>query len=488
MYLLENSILKKTLILIWVIYILSAIVIYFAGGEQFFYSTADTGEMVKATNDVGEMTTGREICQRFKLNGSEISSIIFEGYNYQQQVGGIMNISLTAEDGRELYSREYDMTLLGNVSPTEIILDKPVPILDDEIITLKIKVIDGSKGSSPTIYYGSSIYLARGEIPVNLKGYEKLYVDGKVVDGKLCFKAVGKRDISFGRYYWYIFAGISVLLLFFTIFELQSRKREKRTRFCDLINAIVKYKYLLGQLVQRDFKRKYKRSVLGVLWSLLNPMLIMMVQYVVFSTIFKSDISNFAVYLLSGIVCYNFFSEITNMSLTSIVENASLITKVYIPKSIYPISRAFSATINFMLSLIPLLIVILVTKTPITHSIAVLPFAIICLFVLSLGVGLILSSLMVFFRDTQFLWNVFILIWMYVTPIFYPEKILSGWIQYVFKINPLYHIIRFFRIVLLNGISPEPKAYLYCLVASVVPLIIGIMVFYKSKDKFILYL
>ena len=174
------------------------------------------------------------------------------------------------------------------------------------------------------------------------------------------------------------------------------------------------------------------------------------------------------------------------MSLSSIVGNASLITKVHVPKFIYPLTRVLSSTINFALSHIPLFAVLLITRTPIRPAILLLPFGVICLFALSLGIGLLLASAMVFFRDTQFLWGVISMLWMYATPIFYPESIISGKFITLFKMNPLYHIIRFIRVILLDGVSPEPKAYLLALIASVVPLIIGTVVFKKTQDRFVL--
>ena len=212
----------------------------------------------------------------------------------------------------------------------------------------------------------------------------------------------------------------------------------------------------------------------------------MMVQYIVFSTLFKSDIPNFAVYLLIGIVCFSFFSEACGMALTSIVGNASLITKVYVPKYIYPLTRVMSSTINFGLSLLPLLAVLLITRTPIRPAILLLPFGVCCLFALALGVGMLLASAMVFFRDTQFLWGVVSMLWMYATPIFYPESIIPNQFMLIFKMNPLYHIIRFIRTILINGVSPEPKAYALALIASVVPLVIGATVFKRTQDRFVL--
>ena len=136
-------------------------------------------------------------------------------------------------------------------------------------------------------------------------------------------------------------------------------RMEKKGRTClglKLVHAFSRYRFLIQQLVSRDFKTKYKRSVLGIVWSFLNPLLTMLVQYVVFSTIFKSDIPNFPVYLLTGIVLFNFFSEACSMGITSILGNASLITKVYVPKYIYPVTRVLSSGINMLFSLVPLLL------------------------------------------------------------------------------------------------------------------------------------
>lgn len=255
-----------------------------------------------------------------------------------------------------------------------------------------------------------------------------------------------------------------------------------------LISEFKRYRYLIKQMISRDFKRKYKRSVLGVLWSFLNPMLTMTVQYVVFSALFKTDIQYYALYLLCGIVCFSFFNEATTMTMTSITGNAHLITKVYVPKYIYPVSRVLSSGVNLLMSLIPLFFVMLITVSRIHFSLLLLPFGIICLMALCLGVGLILASLMVFFRDTEFLWGVVSMLWMYATPIFYPETIIPARFMLLYKCNPLYHIIRFVRTVLISGISPEPKAYLLCLLVSFVPLLVGVIVFKKTQDQFVMNL
>ena len=479
--------LKKILFIIWGIFILSSLVLFFVGGEQLDYVYVDTGDMVQATNEVGQLTTGVSIEQPFSINATEINAIWLSGTAGDRTVGGTMEVAICDLQGNQLFTKDIDMALFSQSNPVEIEVDS-VKIEKDTTYLLKIYVKDGSEGSVPTLYYGSSISLARGQAELSLSPSEKALINGNALDGILCFQVAGRRSLWVGTYYWYIFGGIAIVLLYFTLRQISFAKKQKETLFIKICSAFRKYSFLLEQLVSRDFKSKYKRSILGVLWSFLNPMLMMTVQYIVFSTIFRSEIDNFAVYLLTGIVCYNFFSEVTNMALTSIVGNASLITKVYIPKYIYPVSRALSSMINLGLSLIPLLVVMLFTKTPITSAILLLPFAILCLFALSLGVGMILASSMVFFRDTQFLWNVLSMVWMYMTPIFYPESIITGWLSTIFKINPLYHIIRFSRIILLDGISPEPKAYVFCLLTALIPLIIGAVIFRKTEDRFVLYL
>lgn len=262
----------------------------------------------------------------------------------------------------------------------------------------------------------------------------------------------------------------------------------KKSRGLYACIAFTRYRFLIRQLVERDFKAKYKRSVLGILWSLLNPLLTVSVQYIVFSTIFKSSIENYALYLLIGIVCYNFFSESTMMCLTSILGNAQLITKVYVPKYIFPVTRTISSSINLLFSLIPIGLAILLMRVPVRASFLLIVYALACLIVFCMGVGMALSAIMVFFRDIQFLWNVFTMIIFYGTPILYPEQLLSGAWQLLFKLNPLYHVIRFIRIAVLDGVSPEPQAYLMCLMGAVLSFLAGCVIFKKTQDRFALNL
>ena len=255
-----------------------------------------------------------------------------------------------------------------------------------------------------------------------------------------------------------------------------------------LIKELKRYRFLIRQLVNRDFKTKYKRSVLGVFWSFLNPLLTMGVQYIVFSNLFRFDIEYYPVYLLTGILMFNYFNEACSLTLMSIVSNASLITKVYVPKYIYPLTRVMSSFINFLISLIPLVIVVLISGLRPSWSFFLVIIPMICIAAFCLGLGMLLATSMVFFQDTQFLWGVISMIWMYLTPIFYPASILPEQFRWIIKVNPLYYFTDFMRTCIISGTSPEPMMYVVCILWAAGMLLIGTQVFRINQDKFILYL
>jgi len=208
----------------------------------------------------------------------------------------------------------------------------------------------------------------------------------------------------------------------------------------------------------------------------------------VFSTFFKADTQNYPVYLLSGVICFGFFKETTDMCLISISSNANLINKVYIPKYIFPFAKTISSTINLGMSLIPLLLVCIIMSIGFHRSTLLMFYFLACLIVFSLGFGMLLATLMVFFRDIQFLWSVVVQIWQYATPIFYPASIVPEKYQFILKLNPLYHFIGNLRKCLIDGVSPEPISYVYCFVFALGMFMFGSYVFKKSQDKFTLFL
>lgn len=467
-------------------YILIVILFYLIAEDQLQFRVDQT-EMPQANSSTGELVSGTEIRQAFTADADKLLSLSLLTATYDRTNTALLNVAVVDKNGVEAGQVTVSSSWLTN-GVSEITFLTPVEITPRATYELIITSPDGTGGNTIALMYGNSMALPRGEMPLDIPAEEQIQVNGVSQEGKLCVRLTTQKTLWIGQIYWHLVIGIGIALIAYGWYTLRRIQQGRVTVVLRVAAAFQRYKFLIKQLVLRDFKTKYKRSVLGILWSFLNPLLTMTVQYIVFSTIFRSDIPNFALYLLTGIVCFNFFSEASSMALMSIVGNAPLITKVYVPKYIYPLSRVLSSSINLLFSLIPLLAVMLITGAPLRPALLLLPFGLICLFLFSLGIGLLLSTAMVFFRDTQFLWGVVSMLWMYLSPIIYPESIIPVKFLTLYKCNPLYHIIRFIRIILMDGISPEPKAYGLCIIASAVPLIIGAVVFKKNQDKFVLNL
>lgn len=470
--------LKKYGLLALGIYFCLMIAFYFLAGDQLrFRDSVNNIGLLPPETETTELIKGNTVEQIFVpyIQRLEQIGIQWATYDRINSGKGTMELIDTRTD-TVLIKKQIDVR---NVENGEIIFLQPEePIEDIFGVPLKIRIYaNSSKDKAATVMMNSYEYDG-----------QTLSINGEKISGTLCFTATGQDYIWLGLNYWkLVITGVFLLVIIY-FFEIYRLKKGEKSYILHAIDAMKRYRFLIRQLVSRDFKTKYKRSVLGVLWSFLNPLLMMIVQYFIFSTIFKSDINNYPVYLLLGIVTFNFFSEACGMSLTSIVGNAPLITKVYMPKYIYPLTRVISSVINLLISLIPLLLVMLITGLQL-HKAAILSlYFLCCVVIFSLGVGLILSSAMVFFRDTQFLWGVVSTIWMYATPIFYPETILPQEFKVILDINPLYHFLKGARLCILDGISPEPLLYIKCFFMAVIMLLIGAWVFRKSQDRFVLYL
>lgn len=258
----------------------------------------------------------------------------------------------------------------------------------------------------------------------------------------------------------------------------------------NIYHNLVKYKFLLKELVKRDFKVKYQRSSLGVLWSILYPLLMMAVMAAVFSNLFKASMPgvSFLAYLLTGLILFNFFSEATNQAMASIVGNMGLINKVYIPKYIFPLSKCLFAGINFAITLIPLYGVIILTGTGLNIYHLLLPYCFITLMVFSIGMSFFLSCISVFLRDMFYIYGIIILIWTYLTPIMYNISILPNILQKIMVFNPLYQYINFAREIILYSRVPALSSWILCALFSLAMLLFGIWIFRKNQDKFIYFI
>jgi ABC-type polysaccharide/polyol phosphate export permease len=254
------------------------------------------------------------------------------------------------------------------------------------------------------------------------------------------------------------------------------------------IANFMKYRFLLNQLVGRDIKVKYRNSVLGIFWSFLEPLLTMLIMTIIFAYIFKRDIPNFPVYYLIGRVAYQLFNSGTTGAMKSIISNASIIKSVYVPKYLYALSTVLSAFVIFLMSLIIVVAVMIATNVHFALLMIFASLPIIVLVILTVGVGLILATATVFFRDIEHLYGVFTLLLMYASAIFYPANIIPPQYQVILTINPLYAIIECLRSVLLDGVLYNPSTLMFATVSAIISLIVGMALFYKYQNKFLLYL
>lgn len=246
--------------------------------------------------------------------------------------------------------------------------------------------------------------------------------------------------------------------------------------------------FILRSLVNKDFKLKYRRSVLGVLWSILNPLLMMCVLTAVFSFIFRFDIENYPLYLILGQILFSLMSAATSSSMTSIVDAAPLLKKIKVNRMVFPLEKVSFEVVNFVISLVAVAIVMIFFKITPSATMLALPLLLVYVVMFSLGIGLLLAALAVFFRDVVHLWGVVITAWTYATPIFYPISMLDGWMQQVMQFNPMYHFVSYFRDIMMYSTMPGIMENALCLAGSAAILALGVFVFKKLEKKFILYI
>ncbi|WP_233539173.1 MULTISPECIES: ABC transporter permease [unclassified Collinsella] len=262
-------------------------------------------------------------------------------------------------------------------------------------------------------------------------------------------------------------------------------------------NEVEKDRFILKQLVTKDFKIKYRRSFLGVAWSVLNPLLMMIVMAVVFSTIFAQGRNGavspelYPLYLIVGNVTFSVMSESTNQALMSIIWASSLLKKVKVHRWVFPVQKVLFSLVNFGFSLIAVAIVMIWFHVVPTWHLILLPVCLFLLMLFCMGLGMMLSALTVFFRDIMHLWSVVITAWTYLTPIFWTTDFI-GKMPHVVRIimyaNPMYNYIQFMRDIFLFQTTPTFFTVGMCVAWAVVALVLGYVVFHKSEHKFILYI
>lgn len=250
------------------------------------------------------------------------------------------------------------------------------------------------------------------------------------------------------------------------------------------LRGIFQYRDLIYQLVRRDIVTRYKRSVLGIAWTMLQPLGMMVVMTIVFSNLFKS-IEGYPAYILSGLIAWTFFSQTTTAAIHQVVWGGTLFRRIYLPHTSFAVSAISTGLVNLTLSLIPLLVILLVTGRSLHWALLFVPIAMLIFAAFALGVGLILSAMAVYFPDIVEMYQIVLVAWMYLTPIFYPKDILpQAYRFWITNLNPMYHLIQLFRTPIYEGALPAWNEIVLSAIIAFITLYVGWLFFSRRADEF----
>ena len=254
-----------------------------------------------------------------------------------------------------------------------------------------------------------------------------------------------------------------------------------------LIHQLKKHQFIFEELVKRDFKQKYKRTVLGMAWSVLSPLLTLLVMRLVFTRFFGRNTPHYTIYLFAGNLVFSYFRESTSGGMSALVRNAHIYSKINVPKYLFILSKSVSAVINFGLTLVVFFIFVAIDRVPFRWSFFAILYPILTLTMFNLGVGMILSALNVFFEDTHYIYDIFTMLLMYISAIFYSVDGYSPWVQRLFLLNPVYCNIKYVRLIVLDGSLPSFGFHALLLLYGAAALAAGALVYKKNSQKFLYY-
>ena len=255
----------------------------------------------------------------------------------------------------------------------------------------------------------------------------------------------------------------------------------------DKINNLKKYQFMFSELVKRDFKTKYKGSVLGMLWSVISPLFTLLVMDLIFSNFFGAQIEHYVIYLFCGNIIFSYFNDATNYGMTALLWNADIFTKINVPKYLFLLAKNVQALINFGLTLIVFFIFCVIDSVPFTWKFLMLFYPVLCILLVNIGVGLILSAVHIFFRDVAHLWPIFTMLLMYASAIFYDVKAFPETLQKLLYINPVYQNIVYFRDIVLNGFIPSFGYHMFMLGTAVFLVAVGLVIYHRFNWRFLYY-
>lgn len=254
-----------------------------------------------------------------------------------------------------------------------------------------------------------------------------------------------------------------------------------------MLKKLRQHKFLFSQLVKRDFTKKYKRTVLGMAWSILSPLMNLLIMWLVLSKFFGNNIDHYVVYLFSGQLVFSYFTDATNLGMNALVGNANIFTKVNVPKYLFLFSQNVSSLINFGLTLLIFFAYCAFDGITFSWKFILLLYPIVCLILFNLGIGMILSALFIFFRDISYLWGIATQLLSWLSAIFYTIDSYSQTVQYLFLLNPIYLYIRYFRKIVLDGVIPTPQFHLLAAVYALIALCAGMYVYKRYNHEFLYY-
>lgn len=249
-----------------------------------------------------------------------------------------------------------------------------------------------------------------------------------------------------------------------------------------------KHQFLFEELVKRDFKKKYKRTVLGMMWSLLAPLMQLAVMAMVFTRFFGRSTPHYVIYLFSGNLIFSYFNEATTQGMTALESNAHILAKINVPKYIFLLSKNVSALINFAMTLVIYFIFVLIDGLPLRLSFITLLYPMVCLLTFNIGMGMILSAMYIFFKDVKYLYDIFTRLLLYMSAVFYTLDAFTPMQQTLFYLNPVYTYISYFRSVVINGVIPPLWHHGLCIGYAMMALLIGSVMYHKNNYKFLYYI
>lgn len=457
-------------------FLVFGLIYYLIGAKNLSRLSYDEFSGISTTAVLTDLSEGTVVEETYTAHADEIRGITLNFGTYSSTLTkGTVHVEFLDGD-TVLASAKVEASSLVDNQEVDFVFDEPLSIEIGHDYTVRLYE-DGAEGEQVPAVWGS----------LSQKNVEVM-VNGEVKEGLMLYmKPDETKPGHFNAWFFGLYFSLLGLFLFLCFRSMHNEKIGRTTPLTEIAHIFDTYQFLLHQLVDKEFAIKYRRSYLGMVWVVLNPLLTMVLMSAVFSTIFRQSIENFPVYLIVGQVAFNFFNDATNGALPTIVNSSSLINKIYVPKYIFPLSKVIFSFVNYMIQFIPVAMVMIFYRIRPTINLLYLPIIMLAFFMFTLGCSFILSTMMVMMRDTQYLYNLVTTLLSFLTPIFYSIDNFTPNQKFVMSLNPLYQYLSIIRSAVFYGETPTVQSMIIVLALGIVFLWIGIEYFFHKQDKFILY-